>query len=87
MEAAGVLTIIILVVVAIVFLAVLFSFVPVMLWISAMASGVYVGLTTLVGMRLRRIPPARIINPLIKATKAGLDVTIEPTGNPLSGGR
>ncbi len=77
MEAAGVLTIIILVVVAIVFLAVLFSFVPVMLWISAMASGVYVGLTTLVGMRLRRIPPARIINPLIKARKAGLDVTIE----------
>lgn len=77
MEAAGLLTMIILVVVAIVFLAVLFSFVPVMLWISAMASGVYVGLTTLVGMRLRRIPPARIINPLIKARKAGLDVTIE----------
>ncbi|GAA5344551.1 uncharacterized protein YqfA (UPF0365 family) [Planifilum fimeticola] len=77
MEAAGLLTVIILVVVAIVFLAVLFSFVPVMLWISAMASGVYVGLTTLVGMRLRRIAPARIINPLIKARKAGLDVTIE----------
>jgi uncharacterized protein YqfA (UPF0365 family) len=77
MEAAGLLTVIILVVVAIIFLAVLFSFVPVMLWISAMASGVYVGLTTLVGMRLRRIAPARIINPLIKARKAGLDVTIE----------
>ncbi|MGA9174142.1 MAG: flotillin-like protein FloA, partial [Thermoactinomyces sp.] len=53
-----------------------FSFVPVMLWISAMASGVYVGLTTLVGMRLRRIVPARIVNPLIKARKAGLDVDI-----------
>ena len=77
MEAAGLLTVIILVVLAIAFLAILFSFVPVMLWISAMASGVYVGLTTLIGMRLRRIPPARIINPLIKARKAGLDVTIE----------
>lgn len=77
METAGLLTLIILVVVAVVFLAVLFSFVPVMLWISALASGVYVGLTTLVGMRLRRIAPARIINPLIKARKAGLDVTIE----------
>jgi uncharacterized protein YqfA (UPF0365 family) len=77
MEAAGLLTVIILVVLVIAFLAILFSFVPVMLWISAMASGVYVGLTTLIGMRLRRIPPARIINPLIKARKAGLDVTIE----------
>jgi uncharacterized protein YqfA (UPF0365 family) len=57
-------------------LSILFSFVPVMLWISAMASGVYVGLTTLIGMRLRRIVPARIVNPLIKARKAGLDVDI-----------
>ena len=53
-----------------------FSFVPVMLWITAMASGVYVGLTTLIGMRLRRIVPARIVNPLIKARKAGLNVDI-----------
>ncbi|PTM59483.1 flotillin-like protein FloA [Desmospora activa] len=57
-------------------LSILLTFVPVMLWISAMASGVYVGLTTLIGMRLRRIAPARIINPLIKARKAGLDVNI-----------
>lgn len=57
-------------------LSILLSFVPVMLWISAMASGVYVGLTTLIGMRLRRISPPRIVNPLIKAKKAGLDVTI-----------
>ena len=33
-----------------------------------------VGLMTLVGMRLRRVPPARIVLPLIKAVKAGLDV-------------
>lgn len=41
-----------------------------------MASGVYIGLTTLIGMRLRRITPARIVNPLIKARKAGLNVDI-----------
>lgn len=46
-----------------------FSFVPVGLWISSMASGVRVGIFTLIGMRLRRVVPARIILPLIKATK------------------
>jgi uncharacterized protein YqfA (UPF0365 family) len=68
---------IVIIVLAIVVLSILFSFVPVMLWISAMASGVYVGLTTLIGMRLRRITPARIVNPLIKASKAGLGVNIQ----------
>lgn len=61
---------------AIIVLAILFTFVPVMLWISALASGVRVSIFTLVGMRLRRIVPSRIINPLIKAYKAGLDITI-----------
>lgn len=56
-------------------LAILFTFVPVMLWISALAAGVKVGLFTLVGMRLRRVTPSRVINPLIKAYKAGLNVT------------
>lgn len=55
-------------------LVVLFTFVPVALWISALAAGVRVGLFTLVGMRLRRVIPSRVINPLIKAYKAGLDV-------------
>lgn len=56
-------------------LVVLFTFVPVTLWISALAAGVRVGLFTLIGMRLRRVVPSRVINPLIKAYKAGLDVT------------
>ncbi len=60
---------------AIVFFIILFSFVPVGLWISAIAAGVRVGLTSLVAMRLRRVPPNRIILPLIKADKAGIDVT------------
>ncbi len=54
---------------------VIFSFIPVGLWISALAAGVRVGLITLIGMRLRRVPPAKIINPLVKADKAGLNLT------------
>lgn len=49
-----------------------FAFVPVGLWISAIASGVKVGIIDLVGMRLRRVAPSRIVLPMIKATKAGL---------------
>lgn len=55
----------------------LFSFIPVGLWISALAAGVQVGIFNLVGMRLRRVPPVRIVVPLIKAGKAGLDVTAD----------
>ena len=56
--------------------SVFFTFFPVTLWISALAAGVRVSIFTLVGMRLRRVIPSRIVNPLIKAHKAGLDVTI-----------
>jgi len=56
--------------------AVFFTFVPVALWISALAAGVRVSIFTLIGMRLRRVIPSRIVNPLIKAHKAGLPVTI-----------
>ncbi|MGG1697335.1 flotillin-like protein FloA [Bacillus zhangzhouensis] len=57
-------------------LSIFFTFVPVMLWISALAAGVRVSIFTLVGMRLRRVIPSRVVNPLIKAHKAGLDATI-----------
>ncbi len=60
---------------AVVFFIILFSFVPVGLWISAIAAGVRVSLTSLVAMRLRRVPPNRIILPLIKADKAGISAT------------
>jgi uncharacterized protein YqfA (UPF0365 family) len=50
--------------------------VPVRLWITALASSAYVPLTTLIGMRLRRVSPATIIWPLIAATKAGLHLNI-----------
>ena len=53
-----------------------FSFVPVGLWITAFFSGVRVSISTLIGMRLRRVAPSRIVNPMIKATKGGLDINI-----------
>src|SRR6478735_4579979 len=58
---------------AIIALAVFFTFVPIMLWISALAAGVRISIFTLVGMRLRRVIPSRVVNPLIKA---GLGITI-----------
>jgi uncharacterized protein YqfA (UPF0365 family) len=66
---------IVIAVVILIFLGILLSFVPVMLWISALAAGVHVNIFTLVGMRLRRVTPSRVINPLIKAHKAGLNVS------------
>lgn len=63
------------IVLGIILIAVLLTFVPVMLWISALAAGVRVSIFTLIGMRLRRVIPSRVINPLIKAHKAGINVT------------
>lgn len=50
-------------------------FVPVNLWITALFSGVRVGLFELVFMRIRKVPPRIIVESLITATKAGLQVT------------
>lgn len=64
------------VIAAIVVLFLFFNFIPVGLWISAAAAGVRVSIFTLIGMRLRRVSPSKIILPLIKATKAGLDLNV-----------
>lgn len=58
------------------FLVLFFSFVPIRLWISALAAGVRISIFTLIGMRFRNVQPSRIVLPMIKASKAGLDVTI-----------
>ncbi|WP_010270283.1 flotillin-like protein FloA [Paenibacillus senegalensis] len=70
------LSLLIIVALVIIGLAIFFSFFPFMLWISAQASGVRVGIFTLVAMRLRRVIPSRIVNPQIKASKAGLGLNI-----------
>lgn len=62
--------------VILVFIGLFLSFVPIGLWISALAANVKVSIFNLIGMRLRRVVPNRIIFPLIKATKAGIGVTV-----------
>ena len=71
-EIGGIVSIIVILVIVLVFL----SLVPLNLWISALASGVHVSIFTLVGMRIRRVSPAKIVGPLIKAEKAGLNMEI-----------
>ena len=51
--------------------------VPVPLWVAAWSSGAYVGLMTLIGMRLRRVPPATIVTARISAVKAGLSISVD----------
>lgn len=51
-------------------------FVPVGLWISCLAANVKVSIFNMVGMRLRRVVPSAIVLPLIKAQKAGLDMSV-----------
>ena len=55
----------------------LVSYIPVRLWIAAWASGVRIGLGSMVGMRLRKVPPRMIVDPQINATKAGLHLSLD----------
>lgn len=52
-------------------------FVPLGLWITALSSGLRVGVGTLFAMRLRRVSPSAIVEPMIRAHKAGIrDLTL-----------
>ena len=68
--------IVLVIVLALIVVLVFLRFVPVGLWITSLAAGVHVSIGSLAGMRLRRIQPKLLVNPLIKARKAGLDVTL-----------
>ena len=68
---------IIIIALILIFIILFLTFVPIGLLISASASGVPVSVGTVVGMRLRKVAPPRIVNPLIKATKAGLGLPID----------
>ncbi|WP_266203745.1 flotillin-like protein FloA [Pontibacter kalidii] len=59
----------------IILLIIFLYFVPISLWITALFSGVRVGLLELVFMRIRKVPPSLIVNSMINATKAGIDLT------------
>jgi len=72
----------------IVFIWLFLWLIPVKLWITAAAAGVYVKLKDLIGMRLRRVPPSLIIYPLITAHKAGLKLSTDHLeSHYLAGGR
>jgi uncharacterized protein YqfA (UPF0365 family) len=72
---------------ALIFITLVFRFIPLGLWLQALTSGVRVSFVTLFGMRFRRVNPAAIVNPLINAHKAGLHLGInELESHFLSGG-
>ncbi|CAN5558434.1 flotillin-like protein FloA [soil metagenome] len=71
----GEISILFIVIAVIIALFILLYFVPINLWITAIFSGVKVGLFELVFMRIRKVPPSLIVNSLITSTKAGLNVT------------
>jgi len=57
-------------------IAIVLYLAPIPLWIAAWASGAYVGLMTLIAMRLRRVPPGVIVTARISSAKAGIDISI-----------
>src|SRR5689334_12181124 len=72
MEAASLLVLVFL---GIILFFVFLYFVPINLWITAIFSGVKVGLFELVFMRIRKVPPRIVVESLITATKAGLQIS------------
>lgn len=66
----------VLVAVAFVLLVIFLYYVPFLLWVSAQVSGVRISLIQLFLMRIRKVPPHKIVDCMIEAHKAGLvDVT------------
>lgn len=53
----------------------IFYFIPVGLWFSALVSGVRISLLQLVLMRWRKVPPSVIVSAMIESTKAGLKLS------------
>ncbi len=55
----------------------IFYFIPLGLWFSAVFARVYVPIWQLIGMRIRKVPPSIILNNLVSATKAGLNLNAD----------
>lgn len=68
---------IIMLILVLILIIVFFKFFPLGLWVTALFSGVKVSIMTLFGMKIRRVNPINIVNPMIKATKAGLVLSID----------
>ena len=68
--------------IVLVVISAIFSFVPVGLWIAAIAANVPVSLSNLISMRLRRVPPSIVVDAFIQARKAGLsEITLADIEN------
>lgn len=55
---------------------ILFYFIPVGLWFSAVLSNVYVSLLQLIFMRWRKVPPTVIVKAMVTSHKAGVKLTV-----------
>lgn len=60
---------------AIILFFIFLYYVPVGLWIMSIFAGVKVSIIDLIAMRVRKVPPSLIVNSLITATKAGVQLT------------
>ncbi len=76
MEGLGALPVFVLIV-ALIGVMLLFWLVPVSLWVQAVTSGAPVSIISLIGMRLRKVPPSVIVGARITAAKAGLGLTTD----------
>ena len=70
----GLAGLVLLLVIGIIVVGVRIYMIPVRHWIAAMFSGVPISIFSLVGMRLRRVPPTDIVDAMIQARKAGIDI-------------
>lgn len=86
MELVSVIIVIAIGVIALIFLSIFLFFFRV--WLRALASGNPVPLARLVGMKLRRVPSGPIVDCHIRASQAGLEVTLDQLERHyLAGGR
>ena len=70
----GLAGLVLLLVIGIIVVGFIIYMIPVRHWIAAMFSGVPISIFSLVGMRLRRVPPTDIVDAMIQARKAGIDI-------------
>ena len=70
----GLAGLVLLLVIGIIIVGFIIYMIPVRHWIAAMFSGVPISIFSLVGMRLRRVPPTDIVDAMIQARKAGIDI-------------
>jgi uncharacterized protein YqfA (UPF0365 family) len=87
MEGGGI-AIVFLGILGIVAFLVILSIVPMGLWITARTAGASVSMAKLVGMRLRKVPPATIVNCRITSLKAGQNISTDQLeAHYMAGGR